>query len=127
VALWASAGLSAQLRAALETVEYRVGELPGTLLALATPGIIWLDRDAAGYGWFVDATPADRAEFHSDASPAVDHIDLLTVLAHELGHLIGLAHPNEPDPTDELMSDILPPSTRRTPDPHAIDHVLAQP
>ena len=60
---------------------------------------IYLDSDAAGHGWFVDPTPATDAEFTQLGSSgelqavdpqAVDRIDLLTVVEHELGHVAGL-------------------------------------
>ncbi|KPJ75957.1 MAG: hypothetical protein AMJ54_13385, partial [Deltaproteobacteria bacterium SG8_13] len=66
---------------------------------LPTAGTIVLDIDAAGVGWFVDPTPLDHAEFSSTLnvnayqafgdSPAAGRYDLLTVLLHEMGHLLG--------------------------------------
>ena len=41
----------------------QVADLPGGLLGEAVGKTILIDRDAAGYGWFVDPTPADDLEF----------------------------------------------------------------
>ncbi len=66
---------------------------------LPTAGTIVLDRNASGLGWFVDPTPLDHSEFSTTLadtafraaadSLAAGRYDLLTVLLHEEGHLLG--------------------------------------
>ena len=61
-------------------------------------GTIVLDANAAGAGWFIDSTPGANDEFAAtvtgllkapNASPASGRYDLLSFLAHEIGHLLG--------------------------------------
>ncbi|NLF06830.1 MAG: hypothetical protein GX594_02475 [Pirellulaceae bacterium] len=114
---WQTA-LGAEATAALAGVSFVIADLPGNLLGTAVDGTIRIDRDAAGYGWFVDSTPDEDEEFIGDAfasqvardnTAAVGRADLLTAVLHEFGHLLGFEH-------DEagLMGDLLPLSTRRT-------------
>ncbi|MBN8491307.1 MAG: tandem-95 repeat protein, partial [Burkholderiales bacterium] len=53
-------------------------------------GRIVLDYNADGHGWFVDDTPLDAAEFADPSSAAAGRYDLFTVLAHEMGHVLGM-------------------------------------
>jgi hypothetical protein len=77
---------------------------------------IYVDVTAAGYGWFADPTPADDSEFGLGmaGSPAAGRMDLLTVVMHELGHVIGLESRYDGDPSD-LMYVYLGTGTRRLP------------
>ena len=69
------------------------------LEGLPTAGTIILSPNAAGLGWFVDDTPLDHSEFGTTLdgiafeatgdSAAAGKYDLLTVLLHETGHLLG--------------------------------------
>ncbi|KKL51236.1 hypothetical protein LCGC14_2297520, partial [marine sediment metagenome] len=85
----------------LSEVDVQIVDLPGLLLSVETADGIFLDVDAAGYGWFIDSTPGDDTEFRqhlrdgaeaTPSSPAFGKMDLLTVLMHELGHVIGIEH-----------------------------------
>ncbi len=72
---------------------------------------IWLDDNAAGWGWFVDPTPGDDSEFTTPGDQGEqDAMDLLTALAHEIGHLLGQDHAD-----DGVMAETLMAGTRRMP------------
>jgi hypothetical protein len=71
VARWATAELGAQQLAKLNAVQYDIGALGGGVLGLTKLGasVVTLDATAAGYGWFLDAVPADDAAFGLVAAP----------------------------------------------------------
>ncbi|HET6882755.1 MAG TPA: hypothetical protein VFI31_21485, partial [Pirellulales bacterium] len=105
-----------------------ITDLPDSGLgeASAASRQIWLDTNAAGYGWFVDRTPWSDEEFAAiiapserqavGGSPAFGEVDLLTVLMHEMGHLFGLPEAAGSDSTHDVMWETLGLSTRREPD-----------
>src|SRR5690606_36662415 len=81
-------------------LEARITDLPGAQLGWAEGLSITLDATAAGRGWFVDSTPGEHSEFGVSQenfrnaaeadSQASERVDLLTVLLHEIGHVLGL-------------------------------------
>jgi hypothetical protein len=97
---WADAGASAAQIALLAHTHIQIADLPDSGFLANTDGSgITIDTNAAGWGWFIDPTPADNSEFHATTTAneliatsgdAASHIDLLTVVEHELGHIIGL-------------------------------------
>lgn len=122
IARWADAGLDAASLGKLARVEFAIGDLSGSLLGLAAGNRVWLDRDAAGHGWFIDPTPAADEEFAPSGTGsqltaldprAVDQIDLQTVVAHELGHIAGFADLDAQG--ESLMSRALGTGVRRSP------------
>jgi probable HAF family extracellular repeat protein len=107
LARWQAAGVDPS---GLGSIQIQIADLGGTTLGLASGHTITLDDNAAGWGWFVDATPGDDSEFTTPGNQGEQHrIDLLTVLEHELGHLLGHDH-------DEggVMAETLAAGERRT-------------
>ncbi|HCO27014.1 MAG: hypothetical protein CME31_22130 [Gimesia sp.] len=109
--------LTPEMSQALSGVEVKVVDLSGATLGRAVPGTIYLDVNAAGYGWFVDSNPFDHSEFAVDSqlslialpdSAAAGRIDLWTVILHELGHLVGYEHEAE-----GVMEETLAPGVRK--------------
>jgi hypothetical protein len=77
----------------LSDLEFVLTDLPGATLGLAHGNTIWIDRDAAGWGWFVDPTPWDDSEFTGPGDQGErERMDLLSAVMHEMGHVLGLEH-----------------------------------
>jgi hypothetical protein len=108
------AGLGAAWLDALRHATVTIADLGGSYLGLADPVThgIRLDDDAAGHGWFVDPTPRDDAEFAKPNKMVGDRMDLVSVVAHELGHLAALDRDGD---AKDVMGDSLSTGTRRTP------------
>ena len=127
---WANAGLDASAIAKLKQVQFVISDLPGSYLGETEGNQVNMDVNAAGNGWFVDPTPASDEEFAPSGSQqqlaavdprAVDKIDLLTVVEHELGHVAGL---NDQDAlTNDIMSGVLGTGVRRN--ASHVDAILA--
>ena len=80
----------------LSGVDVQVGDLDDLRLASTSGSSIVVDATGAGHGWSVTG----------------GSMDLVTVLAHELGHVIGLDHD-----AGSLMGGVLSPGERRGPLP----------
>ena len=134
---WLTQPLTAAQRASLNAVRFDIADLPGELLGVATPELVTLDRDAAGRYWQWDEASSSSATWISDlawqpvhlqsgissvVSHAADHAghaghagyDLLTVLRHELGHVIGLPDLDPQQFPDSLMSGTLTAGIRKS-------------
>jgi hypothetical protein len=117
---WALTQDEALINAVRDT-DIQVEDLTGDQIGLYENGVIYIDADAAGHGWFVDNTPPANQEFvrrngefvASAGSAAYGQMDLLTVVAHEIGHALGLDHANGDEPG--VMEETLAPGVRRLP------------
>jgi hypothetical protein len=107
---WNASGLTAAERTLLRSVQVQIADLDGATLGRSVANTILIDRDAAGYGWFVDPTPRSDSEFQRKGDQGEqEHMDLLTAVTHELGHMLGKGH----EPTG-LMAETLAPGIRES-------------
>ncbi|UGY18283.1 cadherin repeat domain-containing protein [Bradyrhizobium septentrionale] len=125
--LWAKAGAGAGQLAALHAVSFSVADLAGQIVGQEGAGHITIDTDAAGHGWFVDPTPSDNSEFTNTlnasgsnlqtdpSTAAAGHLDLLTTVVHELGHVLGLPDTISASDVNDLMYIGLADGERRLP------------
>jgi hypothetical protein len=67
--------------AALGDMHFTIADLPGDELGRAEGNVVTLDVDAAGSGWFFSVT-----------GEADTRMDLVTVVTHEVGHVLGFDH-----------------------------------
>ena len=90
----------------------------GAIVAIVDqPCSSWLDDNTAGWGWFVDPTPWDDSEFTTPGDQGEQgKMDLLTALAHEIGHLFGHDHEE-----DGVMIDTFATGIRRPPGSTAVN------
>jgi hypothetical protein len=129
VARWAAAGLDAAGLEKLNEVQYQIVTLGNGALGWASLGglVVSLDATAAGYGWDVDPNSPDDtafgnlvapAEFQAPAgSPAFGRMDLLTVVEHELGHVLGMSDLDSQTVAHDLMTETLATGIRRVATP----------
>jgi hypothetical protein len=130
--------LDADQLARLEKTRFLIVNLPERTLGKEFGGTtVLISATAAGFGWYVDATPFDDSEFSvrlgPDAEqavasiPAASRMDLLTVVMHELGHVIGLRDVDPGDNHGDLMDETLAPGVRRLPSATQIVEEIALP
>src|SRR5262249_19253797 len=94
----------------LHQIHLQITDLPGKELGMQAGNTIWIDLDAAGYGWYTGTTLVGAGGSVA-ANGTERSMDLLTVVTHEFGHVLGLAD----DDGSGLMGEFLPSGTRRLP------------
>ena len=106
IANWTSASLTAEQLSRLTSSTIEIGNLDDEgALGLTGSSRIVLDDDALGYGWYVGS----MSETVPDGT-----MDLLTVLTHEMGHVLGLSDLDGQATPDSLMAGTLQPGQRRS-------------
>jgi hypothetical protein len=120
---WAATGLVDL--AALAAIQVNVANLNQTsatdrVLGQTQGQVITIDDNAAGWGWFIDSTPGRNEEYRYQngntllakaSTAAAGHMDLITVLMHEIGHALGYDH-SPADSSVSLMDSTLAPGIR---------------
>ena len=97
----------------LDSIEVRIGTISGQALAKVNGNgsVITVNQNAGDYSWFVDSTPLTNEEFTGEGavlqaiagSSAADKVDLLTVIAREIGHALGYRY-DDADLDDRLAA-----------------------
>jgi Ca2+-binding RTX toxin-like protein len=124
IARWTEVlGINNAMLASLHEVSFCIVDFDDLTLGRAVGNTVLIDIDAAGFGWFVDETPFDDAEFGveygdrellgTQSSDAFSHMDLLTVVMHELGHVLGFEDLDPEAYSHNLMSATLASGVRR--------------
>jgi hypothetical protein len=114
IADWAATGLSAAQIARLRQAQFVIASLPAGMLGDTVGNVIYIDPTAQGYGWSLGARPL------------ANRVDLLTVVGHELGHILGLPDVDPQAHPGDVMDDNLPPGVRRLPTAYDASLVLPQ-
>ena len=130
---WVATGLSQEQIETLGQITYQIQDLDGNALGASEGLVITIDPHAAGQGWFIDSTPAQDEEFSPEAGsatrlsanagqPAAQGVDLLSVLMHEQGHILGL---DGHDSVDSVMFGVVDEGGRRLPAEGEADEAIA--
>jgi fibronectin type 3 domain-containing protein len=103
IQLWKATGLSAAQVSALQQARFLIADLPAGVLGDTVGKVVYIDRTADGYGWSVGGQVAP------------DKVDLLTVVSHELGNILGLPELDPLSNPGNVMDRSLAPGVRRLP------------
>jgi hypothetical protein len=98
---WVAAGIDPAQQGQLRAARLVITDLGGDLLGYTAGAVIRLSPTADGYGWSAGL-----------GDPAAGQVDLATVIAHEMGHVLGLKDTSAPG---DVMDRFLAPGVRRLP------------
>jgi hypothetical protein len=93
---WAGRGMDVSL---LDNVTFHVGDFTDDALGMQVGNRIVMDADAAGYGWSVGSVSANQ-------------VDLVSAVAHEIGHVFGLPDLYDASSAGSIMHGWLAPGGR---------------
>tara|TARA_Y100000034_G_scaffold113299_1_gene148169 strand:- start:1552 stop:2076 length:525 start_codon:yes stop_codon:yes gene_type:complete len=98
---WVRAGIK---RERFKNVKIKIVNFNGeNVIAYGGYNYMKIDYDCGGGGWFIDPTPAKDEEYYlakdgrqyaHKGTGGRGHYDLLSAVAHELGHHLGFVHNN---------------------------------
>ena len=98
---WLAQDLTTSQQLLLQAVSVRIGDLNHGLIGVSQGTNVVVDVNGGGQGWFIDPTPDADEEFgiplsngdlFASTEASRSGVDLLTVLRHELGHILGYDH-----------------------------------
>jgi hypothetical protein len=97
ITMWSGTGLTAQQTNLLNGITFGLADLGPGYLGEASGTTVLLSSTAAGHSWFIDTTPLDDSEFTGSGltleaisgGEAAGRVDALSVLLHEIGHVLG--------------------------------------
>jgi murein DD-endopeptidase MepM/ murein hydrolase activator NlpD len=126
IARWTATGISSSQVELLKQTQVKIEDIPtSTVLGMTLTQQVVIDSNAAGYGWYIDAAPHSDAAFSQQispteliadpTSPAYGHMDLLTVVMHELGHELGFGDLSATAAPYGLMAESITTGIRRLP------------
>ncbi|MCU0873224.1 MAG: hypothetical protein MUE50_12865 [Pirellulaceae bacterium] len=112
IAHWAAEDPAA---AKLSAAAVLIADLPERHLGLASlvTNTVWLDVDAAGWGWSV---VTGNSSLGSEQTRDAGGVDLWRVLTHEFGHLLGLDDLDADEHAGELMAGEFTPQPWQLPE-----------
>jgi uncharacterized repeat protein (TIGR01451 family) len=113
IADWQAAGANTAQIALLNQVPVSIALLPNAFLGEEQNNQVWISPNAAGWGWYTDSSFASNRAFPAiPGSAAYGKMDLVSVVAHEFGHVLGLV---DCDNLQDVMGETLASGVRRLP------------